>query len=323
MAFKYIYSASRIKTLSYNLLSENQLERLLGAKSQEEAFKTLQDTFLESFVYAKVQDISKPMEDCVYQAKTLLGSIAPDQKMISILWIEFDFFNLKIIAKGRKNGLETEEIKKHATFTGNYTFERLLKAYDDKKLGTLNKYFKEAVEESQEKQNESQLDLVFDRKYLENLVAESKSVKDKFMKEFVLKMIDLFNLKTALRLKFLESQNVPVRDLFVPGGKISKKDLEDETQLNFILNRFGNGKKWQEAFEEYKKSGNFSLIEKASEEHLLDFLKRKSLNMFSPATLFSYFYRLKNNLHIIRTIILGKEMGLSELEIRNYLKKLY
>jgi len=119
MEFKYVYSTSRVKTISYKLLSENQLERLIGAKSLDEVFKVLQDTFLESFVTSKVTDISPVLENCLSQAKVLLSSVAPKPQMINLLWIEFDFFNLKISSVScqaeSSNGVFTKKMLEQAT----------------------------------------------------------------------------------------------------------------------------------------------------------------------------------------------------------------
>lgn len=321
MAFKYVYSTTRVRTLSYKLLSENQLERLIGAKSLEEAFRVIQDTFLESFVYTKVADISEPMENCLNQAKTLISSIAPKKNVIDFLWNEFDFFNLKILTKGKITNQSIDEIRKKATFPGNFSLDELLKAYEENNLSSLNVYFEKAVKEA-EMSPESNIDLIFDKNYLENQKEKSEELKNKFIKQFVEKVVDIFNFKTSLRVKFLRSQNISIDDIFIEGGKISKTDLENKPRSE-IIKLMGNTKKWKEAIDNYDKTGNFSEIEKCSEEHLLDFLTEKSMRIFTLATFFAYFYRLKNNLHIIRTIILGKEMGLPELEIRKYLKKLY
>lgn len=324
MESKYIYPVSRIKVISHNLLSENQLERLLSAKSLEESFKVLQDTFLESFVSSKVSDISEALEKCLYQAKTFLSSIAPHKKIISMLWLEFDFFNLKTIIKGRINGDDVENLKKHIVFSGNYSFEKLFEACETGKFDNINIYMAQAVSQSLPASSGLGLDMVFDMNYLEALKKEAKEVKNDFVKEFVAEFIDLFNLKFGLRIVRLRSEGVllPI-NFFVEGGKINEKDLENEEQILKAFKKLGNWKKWKDALGDYKKTSNFSRLEMMSEEHILDFLTGKSFDIFSIAGLFSYFFRLKNNLHLVRTVISGKELGLSELEIRKYLKKLY
>jgi len=286
MEFKYVYSTSRVKTISYKLLSENQLERLIGAKSLDEVFKVLQDTFLESFVTSKVTDISPVLENCLSQAKVLLSSVAPKPQMINLLWIEFDFFNLKIITKGKLQGWSNDEIKNKATFPGNFSLEALLKAYEEERLGSLSIYFDKAVKESQ-KSSQTHLDLIFDTNYLENLKLESLKLKSKLVDNFVSKIIDLFNFKTALRIKYLREQGVSIEDIYIDGGKVSKKDLESGKMLE-VIKQLGNGKKWRKALEDYEKNGNFPEIEKASDEHLLNFLTYKSLDIFSLLALHIY-----------------------------------
>ena len=110
----YIYAGTRAKALENQLLSENQMELLLSAKSVDEVHTVLQNTFLAPYLISKDKN-KKPsatvaLEECVREAKSVLNSIAPEPELLFILWLRYDYHNLKAIIKGKKAGLNTEEI---------------------------------------------------------------------------------------------------------------------------------------------------------------------------------------------------------------------
>ncbi len=322
MDTRYIYAGTRAKTLENNLLTETQLERLLTAKSVPEAFKTLQDTFLAPYLAKHEKtDLSLAIEQSLAEAKKILTFISPDPNLLDILWLKYDYHNLKTIIKGKIAGLSDEEIKANCFNTGKFETDKLLKAYDEKKLRFIDNDLEDARAEAEEYKEIADIDIILNNKYLEHARKISKSAKNGFVKQYVSIIIDLYNLKSALRtIHFVDK---PKAEPFISRCQFDKKDLEDEKNVLDNFKRFGGEKMWSTAIEDFKKTGDFSLIEKASDEYVFSFMKIKSYDMFSPASLFSYFSAMKNNVQIIRIVITGKKAGLPESEIRFTLRKLY
>jgi len=114
-----------------------------------------------------------------------------------------------------------------------------------------------------------------------------------------------------------------IKNIFITGGTIYKKDLEDKKNILEQYKKLGGEKVWDEAIKEFEKTGDFSLLERTADEYTLSYLKEKSADIMSPAPLFAYFSAKKNNAQTIRAVMVAKQAGLPERDLRIILRRLY
>jgi V/A-type H+-transporting ATPase subunit C len=323
MDTKYYYSASRIKSLESTLLTEVQLERLLGAKDQQEAYKVMHDTFLAPYISdPRKTNLSRAFRKCMTLTKDLIAEIAPEPELVDFLWIRYDYYNLETIVKGKKANLPEEEIIEKCYFAGKHDPEQLLAYAGKGDLYHIDWNFQKAYDRAMKAQEVYEIDIIMNLAYFETMFQWLDNTKNAFVREYVKTGVDLYNLKTQLRLLNL-ADAISLPNVFAPGGTISKEQMTTQEQIFEGLKRFGGSAHWKEALDEYSKNGHFSMIEKASDDYVVMFLKEKSVNIFSPATLFAFFRARKNNIDVIKTIMVAKEGGISEGELRFMLRRLY
>lgn len=323
MNTKYIYPGSRVKTLKTKLLSENQLERLLGSKDFEEFFKALQGTFLAEYLSKKeINNLDKALDESIFETKKVLNSIAPEKELLDVLWLKYDFHNLRAYIKGKISGLSNEEIKEKCFKVGKYDLNTFIKHCEEKNLNKLNKYLSEAYEKSMEYKKVSDIGININIYYFKAIREIAFNSKNEFLKEYISILINLFNLETKLRIELFRDKN-DYGNIYISGGKFSKKEIENTKNVFDLYKTIGGEKIWNEAIEEYQKNGNISLIKKISENYVNDFLKSKEHDPFDLNSLFSYFSAQKNNIQTIKAVYVGKKIGISEYDIRFTLRKLY
>jgi len=325
MDTKYIYAGTRAKALEYQLLSEIQQERLLGAKSTDEAFKVLQDTFLAPLLTKHEEsNLDEAIGQTLALGKNILESIAPEPEILDVLWLKYDFFNLNTILKGKSAGLSSEEIAEKCFTTGKYSIETLITGFDAGTLGRLNTQFKSALREAENVDRVFEKDIVINTHYFKAiqdiLFTYPRNI---FLRQFVILLIDLFNLTTALRLEKLPDTKIKSRDVFITGGTFKESELEGEKQILEQFGRIGGDKYWAEQIKNYKETGDYSLMEKVRDEYIANFLKNASFDVFSPAPLFAYFTAKKNSVQIIKSVMTAKERGMKEEDLRFILRRLY
>lgn len=321
MSTKYVYAGTRAYALTNTLLNENQLERLLGAKSVDEAHQVLQDTFLASYLARHEKShLSRAIDDSIRDAKHLLNLIAPEPELLDILWVRYDFFNIRTIIKGQRKGLDESELLTMLYGSGTLDHHTLVKAILEDKPDKLGVRFASAVREAVNTTHSYEVDFVTEAHYFEAIRSIVEAAKDTFVKEYVQMLIDMFNVRSRLRASTLpEGSKAP----FVAGGTITQERLANEETALESLYRYGGEATWGEAVQSYRKTGTHALIDKVAQEYQLQFLKKSSMNLFSPAPLFAYFTALKNNAQIIRAIIVAKEASIPEQELRFILRRLY
>ena len=261
------------------------------------------------------------LEKSVQEAKSVLNSIAPEPKLLFILWLRYDYHNLKAVIKGKKAGLNTDEILQSCFYIGIFSPEELLRAYEDKKLHLLNEYFKEAADKADNAKQVFEIDLAMNKYYFKSILAIAEEFQNLFVTEYVKLIIDIYNIKAALRVHKLKE--IDIKDVYVPGGRFSKKELENKKGVIDSLRRIGNDKIWTDAIKTYEQTNDVTQIEKTTSEYVFKFLQEKSADLFSPAPLFSYFMAKKNNAQTIAAIIVAKRAGIKEKTLRTILRRLY
>ena len=323
METAYLHAASRAKALTTKLLSDVQLERLLSAKDITEAFKALQDTFLAPYLGEHEKtDINRALDESMLEAKKVLASVTPDRTILEILWIKYDFYNLKAIIKGKRAGFEDEEILSKCSKTGIYPPEKLLKHYTEERLETLNSFLAVAAKKAGAAKEVFEMDIAINIAYFEAIRDYAKRYKKNiFIQKYTRLLIDFFNLEAALRMH--TTKRPYTKGVFVEGGTIPYEYLGAPKKIFEEYKRFGGEKLWSEPIKAFEKTGDFSLLERTAEEFVLAFLKEESVSITSPAPLFAYFAAKKNNAQTIRAIMVAKQTGLPERDLRIILRRLY
>lgn len=322
MSSKYTYAATRVKVLEQKLLSETQMEMLLSAKSIPETIKVLQSTYLAPFLASQNQiDVTTALDNNILNAKQLLVSIVPDPEILDILWVKYDYHNLKVIIKGERGHIEDNQILELCFHGGIYQPEELLEHYHKNTLAQLSLFFDEAKSEAKKTSRIFEIDIAMNIFYFKHIKSLAKKCKNTFAREFVRLQIDLFNIKMALR-----SHSLGLFDytkVFVEGGIFSDNDLKDKESIFLSLQKLGGKKIWKEAVQVFEENGSFASFEKIADDYLASFLKSKSNNVFSVAPIFSYFNAQKKNAQTIGTILSAKYSGMKEKELRTILRRVY
>ncbi len=320
----YFYAGTRAKARTNTLLSTVGLERLLGARDTEEQYRALHDTFLAPYLSREESaHHASAVEASVDEAKKFLTAIAPEPEMLEILWAKYDFLNLQMIVKDRRNTHpENSAFGERLYRTGTIEPGTLIAVIENDTLTRLPSHLKRACDAMQQAKTPLDISLGAQAHYFSYLTKQVKKSSSPFLKRYQAFLIDGFNLKNALRLLIL-GNNRPTQDFFVSGGSIPKRLLETEESILEAFTRMGNISLWNKAVEEYRSTKNMIPIERSFEDALMEFLRKESFRTFSIAPLFLYFHVIKNNAQTIRGILDAKSAGMEEAELRLILRTLY
>ncbi|MCA9364566.1 MAG: V-type ATPase subunit [Candidatus Moranbacteria bacterium] len=321
---QYTYSASRAKALESELLNENQLERLVGAKDMSEITMVLQDTFLSDLLPsggASVFDLSHLLRKSLSRAKQTISSIAPDPAILDVLWLRYDYYNLKTIVKGRRAGLSDEEIIERCFFAAKYDPRVLLDYASTGRLGNLHKEMSVAYEKALESLTVYGIDVLMNRGYFIHVRKCAVVIDNEFVSDYVAFLTDFFNLQAQLRLVTLRHLTVP--EAFIQGGRFTPSDLDSVEKIYAAFETFGDAFLWTEAIARHRDRGEYLLLQKVMDDYELKFVQEHGRSIFSFVPLFAFFIARRNNLQIVRTIVTAKQAGMDERDLRVMLRRLY
>lgn len=321
----YIYSSSRIKAVENELVSSVDFERLLSLSKGSDLIKAIKDTYLGKFlVDDTVEGVFQALELSLQSNKKLLIEIAPDQELLDLFWIRYDVHNLKVVLRAVKSGLTFREIENILSRLGRISPERIFNSVSTGKLEVLEPELVTSYEKALKEVNDHNLagaDREIDFGYFNLLKRLAEESKNQLITDFVRLQIDLYNLKTRLRL--MHTPRLDGEKYFIDKGSFTFAEIETREQVIEKLSKMGNESFWKEAIDIYINEGHSTLLDTKFDDYLFVWLKSLNQDVFSAATLLTYWLKSQNLNHSIQAILVGKEGGQSDLVIRKQLRNIY
>jgi len=324
MNTSYIYSASRVNTLSQELLTHADIERLLVAVPGESLANALKETYLAPYLLqAADEDVAIAIEGTLVRARALIESIAPDSAQFRALWVQYDVHNLRVLAKGTKESLTVEQLAGYISKRGSYDVEMLAQYASEGTLNNLQPGWQDVYDTAVQHVAAGEIDKVdaeFDALVLRTMVEIAKVATDPFIAVYVSAVIDIHNCKAVLRAsKLPETVAQPV---LAAGGTVSPSQLVGVESVVSTLEYLSPGH-FTTALEQFFDDGHTTTLDARCEEYIIGLAVAASIDMFSAASLVAYYLRVRQSATNIRTIVVGIESGQTTDIIRSNIRFAY
>ncbi|XKT74388.1 MAG: V-type ATPase subunit [Patescibacteria group bacterium UBA2163] len=322
----HIYAGTHAYVLLQKLLSETQRELLLGAENYDAFLQSLRETFLGVYMDSEGADseaLTQALDRATLNAKREIERLLPNSELFTFIWLRYDFYNLKVLMKQEAQE-RSADIKRTQSPLGTLSPEALERVVQSGNFTTLPPALSAAVRESK-KNTRASLDVIMDRHYLTAAAEYAARTEDPFVNNYVALIIDLFNLRTRLRVLLSEENgaSTSLDTVVTTGGTIPATSLEKKDDVLHRLARFGGESFWRDAIATYEENGDFTLIDKAADDYLMHWLKRESVTVHSLAPIFAYFRVVQENVQFIRTVATAKYVGLDETLLRTLIRNSY
>ena len=320
MGREYTYAVARIRAKEKDLLSGYDMERLILAKTYDEAIKILIEKGF-NFDHAKsVEDFIKNETEKTY---SLVKKLAPKDVVLNIIFYEADFHNLKAAIKKELSG---ENLGNIFYDYGSVSKFLIIDAVKMREFSQLPDFLREIAELSFRVFNETKdgelLECMIDKAYLEEILALGKKAKSNSIKNYCEIKVALLNLKIAAR----GQKNGKGKEFFQKAlaecESISVSSLTDvaalgkDELLDYIIKS-----PYSDAIEAFKHSG--AAFEKWSEDRLMKEIKKEKYNQFTIAPIFSYLVAKRTEIKMIGLILTIKKNNLATDILKERLRELY
>lgn len=150
-----------------------------------------------------------------------------------------------------------------------------------------------------------------------SLIIEAKS---EFLKDFIKRFIDLYNIKTVLRLNYQGGASQALERKLVGGGYIPKAEYAMLT-TSPLLNNYR--RIIQEGITQIEKDGNFAILERQMEDYLTELTWPAKYMFFGPEAVFGYCLAKENELKRLHLILMAKLNNISDSEVQERLTLSY
>ncbi|MCK4352020.1 V-type ATP synthase subunit C [candidate division WOR-3 bacterium] len=323
---RYAYAVGRIRALEAKLLSSYKIARLLEAKDGDELLRSLQDTDYSAWLPGDARDYENMLKKARIELHNLVDKLILDELFITVLKVKYDYHNAKVLLK---SAIKEEEAFWLLSELGNIPKDELKSIFQEErydKLGyNLPLAIGEAIATYYTNKDPRFLDIILDKFYYSYL---AETPHNTFLNSLTKIEIDLVNIKTLLRIKWLKEEKSLLRASLVPGGWLEAfRFLESFDEPIESIPKYFNYTPYADIFNEgiefLRTKNSFSRLEKLCDTHFTEFCRATKYLTFGIEPIIAYFYGKENEFKILRMIFVGKLNQIPEDLIKERLPEAY
>ncbi|MBQ7128447.1 MAG: V-type ATPase subunit [Clostridia bacterium] len=315
----YATAVARVRVNENSLLNSSDIDRLVAAKSEDEAIAVLQE---KGFLSAG-ENIENALSSVVLKSFSLIKEIAPDKSEFDFLLIKNDFHNLKTVLKGVITDTDYKDYLISPSVIDIGTIET---AVNEQKFSILPKYMSDVALNAYNyfvTTSDGQLsDICIDKGSLEAVLTLSQDNKNGFIRDLGELIVASIDMRIAVRAaKIKQSDNILKQALCDLKSLSAEKLIFAAGEgVEAVADYIANTKYSAAALELSKSVGDF---EKWCDNALVDFVSSSRYSSFGPGPLAAYIVRTEALQKTVRIIISGKRTGLAENEIKQRIRAVY
>lgn len=327
----YAQAVSRIRVLETRLLDKAKLDRMIDSSSPDDALKILLESEYSnsSGSVKRSEDYEILLSEEMKKLYTLMYKVSPEPLIIDIISLKYDYHNIKVLLKGKALGKDLSYL---LVPIGTVGADNLKKYVSEEDYTDLNPIMREALERAEksfkENNDPQMIDIILDSALYKDMLKKAETLKEEYITGLIRKTADLNNIKTVFRVKKQNKGREFLSEVIIDGGFIDKdvymNSLNDTTQ-NFVnkLSYTDYVNILKPGAEEFDKTGKLNMLEKLSDNFIMDYIKKAKYISFGPEPVIAYIYAKESEIKAVRIIMVGKLNNVSHEIIRERLRDIY
>lgn len=331
----YIYASAKIRALETHLLSNADIVRLVDSKDADSAFKVLNDTdYGSELLGLQATEYKAAINRKLLRLQKVLLKIIPDYDLLKLLYLEYDYNNIKLLFKSRYFSWPAEEWL--VEYPGLEKIDQLRRYIIEDLDAGIDDYIKHHINQGKKMAeslgnslNSSIIENFFDKKYFKSVLKIVGRLNNSFITDIFRRLVDIANAKIAVRsLSASRSVDWPL-DHWHSGGLTDVFYWQQAYQNGWDgligrmstlwPNRMGEENFW----EGFRQNLDFIQLDKHLQNSFLDHLRVAKFIGYGPEIVVAYFFAKKNAIQNINLIMSLKLNEVSGQNIKSYLTELY
>ncbi|MBO4863955.1 MAG: V-type ATPase subunit [Eubacterium sp.] len=317
----YIYAVACIRAKEKTLLTDADIQTMIGMKSEKEVLAFLNERgWGDGSQDASMEEVLAAAEEAEMKQLYTLGV---DKEIINALFIEELYHNLKAAIKEVCTGItDTEAFYDHEKYGKEQMLSIIRNKEYEKLPENMRKLAKNALDFMLTTRDGQRLDIMIDRACLDATEDIAVKTKDKFLKDYAERKVVIADIKIAVRaadtkrsLKVIEEALAPNRSFDVKA--LARAAASGRDSVYDFLDKVG----YKGAVEALKES--FSSFEKWCDDSIMSSLMSQKSNIESSGPIVAYFLAKQNEIRTARIIMTAKANGFSDETISERVRKMY
>ncbi len=322
----YMYISARIRCLENRLLTRERMERMLDARTNEEAVKILSECGYQELEPLTAENLERSLAEAREETFQELAEASPNPQLVDVFRVKYDYHNAKAIIKCAATNQDPRHLLIDA---GRVSAGTLLDAFRQGDLSALPQALAGAMEQAQERLlatgDPQKCDFSLDEGYYGELSRLAAEAKSDFLSGYVALMIDTANLKSAVRVMRLGKNEDFLKSVLVSGGRVSPAAIVEAYGQDGKLTELFTGHLQESAQlgAAILKGGRQTAFEKACDNALNNYLRESRMIPFGDGVLVAYAAARENEITAARIILTGRLGGVPTSAIRERLRDAY
>ena len=224
--YDYLYISARIHAMENRMLTRERMERMLDARTAEDAAKVLTECGYEDFPALTPAAIEHLLDQARLELFADLRKASPDPGIVDVFCIKYDYHNAKVLLKAAAMGTDPAGLFIDA---GRCPVRQLREDFEREDLDHCTPVFRQAVAEARgvlaSSADPQAADLILDRAYYEEMLQAARSVNSRFLEGYVRLSIDSANLRSAVRSARMGRGADFLKRVLIQGGNVKLDSL--------------------------------------------------------------------------------------------------
>ncbi len=320
---RYAYAVGRIRALETKLLTRAEFGRLLDAADYHQTLRLLAE--LGYSIAEGTSEYEPVLLAGLGETLNLLEQLSEDEGLADLFRRRYDYHNLKVLLKGKHSRQELE----HAVIDlGLVTLDGLAEAVMQDEPGKLPAPLAAAMSAAErafaERQAPQDLDIAIDKEHYRSLAEALDRLGNPFLRRWLTLEVDMVNIKSFLRLRWLEESTKYLERDMLPGGTLGVdffRAIKEESidTLPQAFQRTPYGKAISGGIAQLKGQQSFAQLERGGDELLIQFLKTSRETSFGIEPVVAYVLLKEFEIKGVRAILVGKLNDLPREKIKERL----
>ena len=322
----YLFISTRLRALEGKLLTRERMERMLEARSDDDAAKVLIECGYEGLEPLSSSNLEQSLKQRREETFSELGELAPDSRIVDVFRLKYDYHNIKTIVKCAATGQDPQRLLIDA---GRIPAQELWEALRKDEPEDLPEALLDAAQQARDvlaaTKDPQKSDFVLDRAYYGELTALAGETGSEFLQSYVHLLIDTANLRSAVRSLRMKKHSDFLSSVLVEGGTVDR-ELIAATALSggSLVSIFPEDLQDAAALgDEAVKGGAQTAFEKACDDAIGALLRKSRMVPFGDSVLISYVAAVENDITAARIILSGRLSGVATPSIRERLREAY
>ena len=304
------------------LLTRDRMDRMIDAADDGEARKVLAECgypeggSLDQALAAARADVFRDMESAV-----------PDRRLVEIFQLKYDYHNAKTLLKAAAMGRDPQPL---LLAGGRYDPAELTEGWRREELRGCSSAFQTAMAQAkavlEDSHDPQQADLILDRACYAEMAQLARDLDSRFLQRYVRLLVDVANLRTAVRVHRMGREPEFLRQVLLPGGSVSEQSIAAARGEN-LGDLFHTGGLAQAAELGAKLAqpgaGAMTDFERACDDAVTAHLASERRVPFGEEPVVGDLYAREAEFTAIRTIFAGRAAKLEGDVIRRRLRETY